>query len=345
MSIYLIVYAILMINVFLSHGLREKGKKNLYVISCLVLLLLTILRSPNDTAWPDTRNYLNTFLRIRNIPWNKITSMGWEPGIVVLIKLISILGHSEQFYIIVLGVLILIPIFAMLWKSCEFPLLGLTIFYAMGNLTVTSIYRQWLAIAILTFSLKYVYERKPFKFLLVVLIATLFHRTAIIFVIVYFLYNLKISSNSLVMALIFSSGVYIAGNQIIQFLNRFARIPLEDSQNGGRTFLLVLWICVLVSYFINRSNRKEKDFVLPFNIVLIAATIQPLSIINSLLVRLVYYFSMYLTLLLPESIKKFEHSTDGNRRIGILLEMGFLILLLGWFCVGGIPRYIPMWVK
>lgn len=344
MNVYIAEYFILMLNVFLSHGFSDKGRKRLYIVSSIELILIAILRSQYDTAWPDTSNYVDTLNYLNNtISLKDVLTTGWEPGIVILGKIISFFSSSSQAYLIVFSLLILIPIFVTIWKYSYFPMLGLFVFYAMGNLTQTSIYRQWLAIAILTFSIKYIYERQPVRFFAVVLLSALFHRVAIVFTVIYFFYNISISSKKILGAAGISICVYLFGSKVLDVLNRFARIEHEPEQNGGVTFLLILWGCVLLSYMLSKDRLRDDSFKLAFNLILIAASFQPLSFIFSLWVRAVYFFSVYLMLLIPNTIVHVENMNENNKKLSIIIEFIFMLIMLGWFTVGGVSEYIPMW--
>lgn len=341
MNLYLVEYFVIMLNVCLSHGLGYKAKKAIYIVTAIQLILIVILRSPIDGFWPDTENYLNTFKYFNSyVSFKQICTTGWEPGIVLLVKLISIVSVDEQIYIVVLGLLILIPIFIMIWKECDFPILGLLVFYSMGCLFVTSIYRQWLAIAILAWSLRYVYRRDLKKFLLFLLIAFTFHRTAIVFLGVYFLYNYRISGAKLIVAMISSAILGSTGRFVLMLANRFARMQVVAENNGGYILLLVLWVCVLVSYFYMKTDMKNPKVRLPFNIVLFAAVIQPISFTFSLWSRIVIYFSMYLVLLLPQLISAIKSSIS-NEGAWFVIENAFMIVMLGWFIQSRTSTYIP----
>lgn len=346
MNIYIIQYFLLGLHTFLSRGFRAKGKKRLYLIGCVELLLLVILRSPTDANWPDSIRYLDRFTYFNShVAWSDILETGWEPGIVILSKIIGILGYGEQLYIIVLGVFILIPIFMMIWKYSEYPCLSLLIFYAMDNLITTSIYRQWCAIAILTFAIKYVYQKRILPFSLLVLVAFLFHRTAIIFIIVYFIRNIKINFNKMIILLFCSGGIFLFGSRVLSFLNRFARIEQGISTNGGTSFLIVLWGVVFLSYFLLKKQFDNLNLRLPFNIVLLAAVLQPLSFTFSLWYRVVLYFSLFTVILIPSAMGVLRINNENNKNIIILVEIILVIIMFGWFCVGGIPQYVPLWAK
>ena len=331
-----------MLSVFLSHGFTKKGVRKIYIFNCLILLSMVILRNPADINWPDTDNYLAHFIYFAKEESLKTSLMSrWEPGIIILSKLASYISMEKQFYIVLFGIIILIPIFYMIWKYSNNALFSISVFYAMGFLTSTSIYRQWIAIAILTYSIKYIENRNLKKFLIVIFIAFLFHRTALIFVIAYFIYGIKIDGKIIVGSLAMGITLSFGGKYILRFLNLFARNEQIVSQNGGIKLLIVLWGCVIVAYTVCKENLDDKRVKLPFIMMLIAATIQPLSLTFSIWVRIVYYFLVYLSLGMPMIIHKLKK--DNNIATTILMEQLTLVGMLFWFLSNGLMQYIPFW--
>lgn len=344
MNLYLVEFYILLFNVLLSHGFGNEGKKNLFILSCGQLILITILRSSFDSNWPDTINYINTFNYIKNtFSWKQCFNNSWEPGIVLLVKIIGSFFDNNQAYIIIFGILILIPVFLMIWRYSASPMLGLFIFYAMGNLMTTSIYRQWLAIAILTFSLKYIFERNLFKFLVMIILACVFHRTAIIFTIAYFLYNIKVSKKNLFISVFISFLIYLLGDKVLSFLNLFSRMKGVSENNGGFTFWIILWVSILLAYCLCKNLINDPRFKVFFNIVLVGAVLQPISFTFSLWYRAVLYFSLFLVILIPKVFENIFSISENNRKLRVIIEPLFLFIMLGWFYVGSFLEYIPFW--
>jgi hypothetical protein len=325
-------------------------KKVIYIFGCLGLVLITVLRTISlykGLIWPDTENYVNIFNWFNeNFGIGDIFEMGLEPGIFVVVRITWLLGGRDRAYIVVLGILILIPIFYMIWKYSEFPCLSLFMFYAMGFLSNTSIYRQWIAIAILTFTIKYIQERRILPFLCLVFLAFLFHRTAAVFILVYFLKDFKISLKYMIVGAVVSIVIYCLGYRLMIFLNRFARIEAEELMEGGISLLIVMWIFIILAYLFTGHKFRNKTYSLMFNIVLLGATIQTLSFTFSLWSRVVLYFNLYSIILVPNTIVCVEKD---NKLLSVpmgfrfVIELAFVLIMFGWFSLGGIPPYISMW--
>ena len=345
MNLYIVDFFILWFNAFLYHVFGEKGKKNIYILSCLQLLLIPICRSPIDATWPDSPKYLTFFSSFSSsMSWELAMKLGWEPGIIALSKVIGYFSNTPQTYIIVFGFLILIPVFVMIWKYSYYPCVSLLIFCSMKLLTATSIYRQWCAIAILMYSIKFIYERKFKSFVLLVLLAFLFHRTALLFLVVYFIYKMKVTINQIMIAFFTSIGLIFVGKNLLPILNNFARTKESLSYNGGISLYVVLWLVVFFSYFFCRRKMNDDLYRVPFNAVLVAATLQSISFTFSNWSRAILYFSIFLIILLPNTLYYYINNEDHlSKRSTIPIEFAFLSLMFIWLLIDLPDGYIAAW--
>ena len=255
----------------------------------------------------DTRNYYNAFSIIREfVPWSTLSYGGWEKGYVFLNKLIGNFFPDGRALLIILSIAILVPFFKWIYEESTFPMMALLIFVSMGFwISATSIYRQWCAMAILTFSYKFVEKKKLVPFLVLVGIAMLFHRSAAIFLIVYFMYLIKIQVNTLFLVTMFASiMIYALRQNIYTFLNNFTRIPIAATTRGGVALLITLWGVFLIAFFTSKSRWSETKMKLYFRMLSVAVFIQPVVFAFSLWSRIVIYFTPALIMVIPEV---FEH--------------------------------------
>ncbi len=344
MNIYIVEFFLLCFNALLYGTLERKGKRNVYILSCLEILLIAICRSPADPNWPDTQTYLNWFDHFASFTsWKQFVNFSWEPGIIFTSKVIGMFSNTPQTYIVVLGIIILVPVFTMIWKYSKYPCISLIVFISMNFLTLTSIYRQWCAIAILMYSFKYVYKRDFKRFILLVTLAFLFHRTAILFLLVYFMYNIKVTLKKLIIGFCVSIGLIFMGESLLPILNRFARIKWDTSFNGGISLYAVLWIVVVFSYILCRKYMQEDSYRLSFNMVLFAAILQSLSFTFSIWSRAILYFYMILIILLPNTLYNINNQDYRSRRGSIAVNSLFVCLMFLWLLTDCQKEYIAVW--
>lgn len=191
---YLTLFSIVLFFSLIEIFLKRNQKFIVYLFCCSLLIFLTVLRRVDATPWPDTGNYVKQFPDIvKGENRTGFSILEWEPGFVLLLRLLGLFSTNGQFMMTALGLFIRLPIFCCFWRYSKLPILSLLIFIAHSHFTNTSIYRQWCAIAILCFSLKSIKQRDFIRFLFWVGLAFFFHRTAVIFMLAYFAYKLPVN--------------------------------------------------------------------------------------------------------------------------------------------------------
>ena len=261
----------------------------------------------------------------------------WEQGYVAVNWVIGQFFESERALLVFLTIFILIPIVGWIKKESNYPLLSLVMFIGMGMWNASiGIFRQWCAIAILTFSYKYIKARRFIPFLMVVLIAMLFHRTAAIFLLVYFIEGIPLNMNTIIATVPASGMIGLIGDKILNFLNKFARISEGGNFNGGISLLIVLWLCV-VTPLICYKGKIPKELKFYMKLVLFAAFMQPVAFAFSNWARIVVYFSISLLIYLPNFVSEVILESKLNAKISIPVVTavcGLMFLWLGRLDVG-----------
>ena len=113
-------------------------------------------------------------------------------GFYAVAKFFSDIGLSATFWLLLIAAFFTVMCALFLYKFSKQPYIGLvavlSLFYSF---TFTGI-RQTVALAIVFLSLRFISEKKLIPFILSVLVASLFHSTAIIMLPAYFIAKLKI---------------------------------------------------------------------------------------------------------------------------------------------------------
>ncbi len=315
MFMYIASFLLICMHLFLEVLMKKKGKRNLYLISCGLLLAMSVFRSADASPWPDTGRYLEYYRYMQHQwKWDIWDIHEWEPGFMLIMKLVGFLFKSDRAFMVIFGSLILIPIFKSIWMYSKCPQMSLLVFCAHSHFTQTSVYRQWCAVAILTFSYRYIKERRFLPFSAIVLTAAFFHRSALIFVIVYFFYNYKISSQNMVKAYIAAVFIGLSGRYILPVISRFARVEVDLGFHGGITNFVFLCVCLILIKYWNKSEQDDEDYRIFYTMLLIAVSMQPLSFIFSLWSRVVLLFSFSLVFLIPDTVYKIGRKNTADFR-------------------------------
>jgi hypothetical protein len=211
--------------------------------------------------------------------------------------------------------------------------------------------RQLIATAICIYSLRYIIEKKPIKFFLLIFIAINFHATAFLFIVYYFI-NRDIKPYILI--LILASSFIIGktqlpilsfshmGNLIGGIAANKILIYLEEPSNILSEYklsiigLLKRLVFLLIFYF----NRKKISEKLPYYTIILNGYIIGIAIYflfaDSLLImvsRGSLYFNLMESLLITSQIRLF------NRRENKVFIISILLIFSFFFFFKSIARY------
>lgn len=318
MNCYYWIYFLVVVLAFLyDRKQKSEAKERIFWVACSLLITLYAVQGIGSS--PDFENYFKQFRDIREASWIGLINYDWELGFVYLIKLIISLFYYPRAVILCLALVIQIPIFVWIYRESPMPITSIVVFIAMGFwCTAMGIYRQWCANSILILSYRFIKQRDVKRFLILIAVAALFHRTSVVFAIVYFVYNCKISKKLIAWSLVLSLGLAVAGKPIMDVLNLFARIPVEQSFNGGITLYCVLWVLMILSYCLLSERLEEPQIKLPVIMLLVAATVQSVSFTFPLWSRVTWYFSISTVLLIPQLFLAVTSTTEKNKILALL---------------------------
>lgn len=172
-----------------------KTRKIRIIVYLLPLFILAAFR--DVSIGNDTSTYFRTFLLAQRSDslFAAVQASRLEPGYLIINYVLSHLGCSFNIFQVVITLFIYFSLGRAIYHYSENIALSCFLFFASGEFFGTmNTTRMWLAIAILLFSIRFIQERKPLKFIVIVLLAMMFHYTALIFIILYPLCTTKIDS-------------------------------------------------------------------------------------------------------------------------------------------------------
>lgn len=311
---YYLLYSVIGVSAFLSSKSDErKTKIRFFQFSSLTLVLLMALRHPSmgiDLGYRAGRGYLNSFNILSGYSWPEIIKMdsflNYEKGYVVLNKLISIISKDQQFLLIVCAAISLIPMLYIIYKNSDMPYFSLVIYLGLPCfLIVFSGLRQAIAISITFCAYEFIKKKKPVKFAAMVMLAALFHKSAIIFIIAYPIYHIEMSQITRQFSMVLFPLVFILRKPLFYFLSPLLKDHAHIDNNGAlNLFITFVLIFYFVSVFGNEQDEEERGCR---NLFFIACLIQALGGLYSTAIRLGYYFMIYLALCLPKVIGSFNN--------------------------------------
>lgn len=236
--------------------------------------------------------------------------------------------------------------------------------------------RMWIAAAILLFTIDSIRDRKLIRFLAIVLIAGLFHKSAFVFVIVYFIVNIKerlrkwiiMGAVSLIIAFVGAPFFELLTSQLgvyENYVNRFVSsiiISVAVSLLTNLAFLLLaikekLWDAEIINREINKSQKSISVItpfgILPlkkntnkeriktgrviFNLLLLTVCFDIVGIKSTIMGRITAFFSMFVVVAVPLLISKVANKH--NNLIIYSCVLGYFLLYFVLFLIARTDSY------
>lgn len=332
-------------------GIAEIWSEN-KKISWIIGGLLAVVAGFRYYTGYDYMNYQEYYYRIQSIP-DILENTTFEPGYLIVNFSFTQLGFEYPTFVLMISLVSLSLLTFFLYKSFPYPSLALTYYYArFYHLRDMAQMRSAFASIVVLFAIPYVVERKFWKFLAIILVATMFHGGSIVFLSVYFLHILvdKLNMKSIVglIGIAIIIGLLIQYPQWYDWLipNRYISYIIAPSRMGGPWFtnpivFMQLMIFGAAFYMVKSNSEKERDYI---NVVLKIYLLASLSLIaaNTLRVlggRVSTFLATVEILIIPYLVMNFTRNKLLNL-LGFIFFTSFIFYLIFIFSGRFLP-YIP----
>lgn len=317
--IYLAMFAFLLAYEYTKN---KEDKRLVYYASCGFLILIFVLQDFSVSI--DIAEYMRQWALIPDLTVREIFTHKFEFGYVLLCWVLERVFASDRMLLLVLSLLIMLPFCRSYERETEDPMIALMAFLALGMYMHAIIFwRQLVAMAIFTFGHRYIRERKFFPFLLTILAAMTFHKVAVILIAVYVVYNVPISKWIIAACAGCSAVLGFFGEEIVEFGIRtiypryvdFPRLAI-----GGETLLALLWVVTLLSWWMLSDRLDDPNIRLPFLMILMGATLQPVCFYFYNWLRIVLFFRIALVPMTAQLYTAMFRKTEDNKALDFLRQ-------------------------
>ncbi len=305
MGPFYIVLFFSFIFALLARCLSNKLNKPSLFYTVVVILILALF---SGLRWGigDTPFYVHTY----NLLGPGFTADGYEKGFLLIMQILKKISADPQFMIFVLGVVTTaLNVWIMRQYSACFEL-SVFMYITSGFYLVTmNGIRQCLAAAFLFAGTNLIIKGKFKLYLLLVLLMTTIHNTAIVMIPLYFIARMKPWSKSIYMVLfVFLIGLffYEPMMQILSQVSDKAATYSESTEGGASIIRVAVYVVPVILSYIKRKELSEiwPESDIFVNISLVNLVIMVFSLYNWVFARFNIYTQIYTFVLLPYIIIK-----------------------------------------
>lgn len=232
------------------------GKKKMDSVKVFFIIIIpVIIGGIRYNVGADYLNYYDGYKNLSQIPL-KIWAQNFDffnsdPIGLYIVAKIAAKFNSSQLYFGILCLLMYLPIVLSIKKCWNKIDMGLALFtYLISTYMVGfNIIKQTIAISFVFYGFRYIFERKPIKYCLTILVAMLFHSTVFVVIPLYFLWNVSGKVNRIKKILVFIGTVaviFFAGNVTERMGGKWSILLESQGSSNIIFFLMLAWLIVFI---------------------------------------------------------------------------------------------------
>lgn len=357
---YLVLNITVVILALISFGLKKKIALNnktlpndkIYLFILPSFIYLFIISAFRGDFTSDYKNYIDLFRFFNTFSFKELFLFEFyqEPGFVLLNWLLGLITENAISIIVISTIVILYAHYSQFKKYSVSIWLSILLFINIGGYYDSfNITRQIMASSIIFLGSKYLYERKFFKYLIVVLLAASFHRTSVFMIPFYFVLNMKFTIKKVLALLTVSSVSSFYIGYIINFVQRFF-YGVYTAQSYGMTGLkftnAIIPIAIMIYVVSNKSkldlhNNIENIWI---NSAIFYTFFSIIGLNVQMVQRMSYFFLPYVLMLIPVFVSRVK-----SKELRAILVILMVILLISFNYVTlsgtGYDPYYFIWNK
>lgn len=302
MEVYVINFAVLIFIGLAAELFSEHKAAWIFFCSCswLQLTLVAALRWSNGL---DYNQYYNVFFSVSNAEsWSDVLQMRYEIGYLFINRIVSHITGNIIVYMFIFHGLMYALLLLYVYKYVERKWLAVAAFVAFDYYAVSLCFmRQSMAMVIGLFAIEMIKKRKWYFAVLLTVLASLFHASALILLVCLAVSFIDFSKKKVwITALVLSVGVYFGSDTILRYIlvGPFAKYRdyLESPFMNGNHFLVVFYpvfVFALVAYFYKRLCKEDKQFKNLFTVLFLGTILSILSTKHYIIERMALYITIY----------------------------------------------------
>ncbi len=319
MAIYILCFLTLPI-----YDALIRDKKKLVTVVTVQLFLILALRDP--TLGVDLVNYSGGYNFISSLGLTDLLSRlrlissaelvfpyEYESGYVLLNWILGKLGVSFHLFLILHAAFCMTSFGVFIYRYSKLPWLSFSMLIAFSYFEYSfGILRQLLAISILLWAVPFIEKKKPIRFFLIVFLAFLFHRTAIVFAVMYLVRYIKVTRIVyLVNAAVWAILIVVTPFLFNVVLKRILLLLGKQSYTGisfewsNMTTLLLLF-AALAFFTLDFGAMKEKRNSIFCWGFLLMMPFQILAMSNEVFGRMILYYMVFGIALIPNILYDYK---------------------------------------
>ena len=357
MSVYHWLVVLVLLFGLLMHGER-KGNVKYIVVAAILMFCVLGLRDAYSIGVDSASSYLHQFQRMSDTEWSDLGGpFDWirdleeqtgrenkNVGLGYLMKLVYDWTDGDyQVFITLISFFVILAIAHVVRKYSPDPLQSILYFFGLLHFTLHfGILKQSVAMIFVLYSFDSIVDRKLLKFLILMTLASIFHYPALVFLPAYWIGNMRLGRNYLILLVIIMAVVYFFRDNIVEWMND--AYYGEDSDHTVATntrFLMnkviVMLVIIAAALVIRPPHSSDRLYCSLLALMGVATVIQTFAGYGNIFERLADYYFQFAFVFIPMVFEdvKLQRQYLKPRMLYMIRRAGPYI-----FCAFAIWRFI-----
>ena len=312
------VWVSLIVNLRYNKSIKsdDKAKRN-FLLWCGIAMFLIIALRHQEVGSTDSQHYYINWeeMSLRSYSGLKeyIDISRFEPGYCVFVWVFSHIFPNAQFLFVITAFIFTISVCRFIYINSKDPELSFVMYICLGlySFMVQGL-RQSIAMSICLFALELVKKRKFMPFVLLILLATTFHTSSIVFLLTYFLYRYNLGIRTGILSIGAAGCLLALSGPIAAFGNQlFEREYEGEVESGGYVAVAIYVIILFASVICAGKKRKDKDYAFFVFMTFVGAVFYLMRYTGVLIAeRISFYFMFGQMIALPNAISRFDKTAS-----------------------------------
>jgi transmembrane protein EpsG len=307
----------------------------MFWVICLILVLVPGLRYGVGTDYSTYRGLFEYYMKL---PFREVL-LQKEGAFWAVSSIVSKFTSNVNWVFLVHAAIIILLIVGTLYKySVHF---AFTVFLYVASMDYFSSFngmRQWTAAAVIFCGIRFLYERKWYYYVLLVLVAYKFHNTALLMIPLYFFLTRRAGSKTIKIISVAMFVVIFAfpsvANRLFSIMegSDYQHYMLTDASDDGvnkwRVLVAATPVVVSAVYYhgLYETEEERKWVDILINGSLFNFLFMTLALRSTVMARLCMYVSPFNALLIPYFLRIFK--TESKRVAQLLIMLLFLVYMV-----------------
>ncbi len=308
MAVYIILLA-----VSVAAGIplcsRKYGKNGKAIYCAAGALVFIFVASARFDVGYDYHAYSKTFTDITFAELEELETARFEKGFLIPQYVLNLITEDYIALFICVSIVIYGMIFWLIYKYSEKPWISVTAFLCFGIFFNSLCFlRQMIAAVIVAFAMKYIISNQPYKYIIMILLASTFHWSALVMIPMYIMLKIKpgyIYQGAMavltILTCIFSKMLMNYAVDIFYMYRSYDVETSVEASNGLTPLYTIMFAVLFVLCFVFRNRLVEKNSanVVYINCLMYTVICEALGMRHAILSRfaLLFYLPPMLFLL------------------------------------------------